>query len=127
MDGLLYDDQASNPNDMYTMYNFDSDKYEIFPTNFEGYSNVFEGWIWMGIQVTTNDYTRIPSVSPDADIIDYDSNATGVTISFFKDGKNDELKILNNSIYQFFTENKVTIGYREDLVCLLYTSQRPRD
>ena len=86
LDGLLYDDQASNPNDMYTMYNFDSDKYEIFPTNFEGYSNVFEGWIWMGIQVTTNDYTRIPSVSPDADIIDYDPNATGVTISFFKDG-----------------------------------------
>ena len=86
LDGLLYDDQASNPNEMYTMYNYDSDKYEIFPTNFEGYTNVFEGWIWMGIQVTTDDYTRIPSVSPDADIIDYDPNATGVTISFFKDG-----------------------------------------
>ena len=86
MDGLLYDDQASDPNQMYTMYNYDSDKYEIFPTNYEGYSNIFEGWICMGIEVTTSDYTRIPSVSPDADIIDYDPNATGVTITFFKDG-----------------------------------------
>ena len=42
LDGLLYDDQASNPTDMYNMYNFDSDKYEIFPTNYQDYSNVFE-------------------------------------------------------------------------------------
>ena len=86
LDGLLYDDQASDPNEMYTMYNYDSDKYEISPTNYEGYSNIFECWIWMGIQVTTSDYTRIPSVSPDADIIDYDPNSTDVTITFFKDG-----------------------------------------
>ena len=86
LDGLLYDDQASNPTDMYTMYNYDSDKYEIFPTNSEDYSNIFEGWIWMGITISTSEYTRIPSVSPDADIIDYDPNATGVNIRFFKDG-----------------------------------------
>ena len=86
LDGLLYDDQASNPTDMYTMYNYDSDKYEIFPTNYEGYSDIFEGWIWMGISVSTSQYTRIPSVSPDAEIIDYNPNATDVTISFFKDG-----------------------------------------
>lgn len=86
LDGLLYDDQASNPTDMYTMYNYDSDKYEIFPTNYEGYTNIFEGWIWMGITISTSEYTKIPSVSPDADIIDYDPNATGVNIKFFKDG-----------------------------------------
>ena len=86
LDGLLYDDQASNPTDMYTMYNYDSDKYEIFPTNYEGYSNIFEGWIWMGITISTTEYTRIPSVSPDAEIIDYDPNSTGVNIRFFKDG-----------------------------------------
>ena len=86
LDGLLYDDQASNPTDMYTMYNYDSDKYEIFPTNYEGYSNIFEGWIWMGITISTTEYTRIPSVSPDAKIIDYDPNSTGVNIRFFKDG-----------------------------------------
>lgn len=86
LDGLLYDDQASNPTDMYTMYNYDSDKYEIFPTNSEDYSNIFEGWIWMGITISTSEFTRIPSVSPDADIIDYDPNATGVNIRFFKDG-----------------------------------------
>ena len=86
LDGLLYDDQASNPTDMYTMYNYDSDKYEIFPTNYEGYSNIFEGWIWMGITISTSEYTKIPSVSPDADIIDYDPNATGVNLRFFKDG-----------------------------------------
>ena len=86
LDGLLYDDQASNPTDMYTMYNYDSDKYEIFPTSYEGYSNIFEGWIWMGITISTSEYTRIPSVSPDAEIIDYDPNATGVSIRFFKDG-----------------------------------------
>ena len=86
LDGLLYDDQASNPTDMYKMYNFDSDKYEIFPTNYEDYSNVFEAWIWMGITITTSEYTRIPSVSPDAEIIDYDPNSTDITIRFFKDG-----------------------------------------
>ena len=86
LDGLLYDDQASNPIDMYTMYNYDSDKYEIFPTNYEGYSNIFEGWIWMGITISTSEFTKIPSVSPDADIIDYDPNATGVNLRFFKDG-----------------------------------------
>ena len=86
LDGLLYDDQASNPTDMYNMYNFDSDKYEIFPTNYQDYSNVFEAWIWMGITITTTEFTRIPSVSPDADIIDYDPNSTDVTIRFYKDG-----------------------------------------
>ena len=85
-DGLLYDDQASNPTDMYTMYNYDSDKYEIFPTGYEDYSNIFEGWIWMGITISTTQYTKIPSVSPDAEIIDYDPNSTGVTLRFFKDG-----------------------------------------
>jgi len=85
-DALLYDDQASNPTDMYTMYNFNSDKYEIFPTGYEGYSNIFEGWIWMGITISTSEYTKIPSVSPDAEIIDYDPNSTDVSISFYKDG-----------------------------------------
>ena len=50
------------------------------------YSNIFEGWIWMGITISTTEYTRIPSVSPDAEIIDYDPNSTGVNIRFFKDG-----------------------------------------
>ena len=86
LDGLLYDDQASNPTDMYTMYNYDSDKYEIFPTGSEDYTNIFEGWIWMGITISTTEYTKIPSVSPDADVIDYDPNSTDITIRFFKDG-----------------------------------------
>jgi protocatechuate 3,4-dioxygenase beta subunit len=83
LNGLYYDSANSNP---YTMYNYDTTKTEIFPTNYEGYSQIFEGWIWMGITVTESSYTMIPSVSPDAEIIDYDSNATGVTIQFFKDG-----------------------------------------
>ena len=83
LNGLYYDSANSNP---YTMYNYDTTKTEIFPTNYEGYSQIFEGWIWMGITVTDSSYTMIPSVSPDAEIIDYDSNATGVTIQFFKDG-----------------------------------------
>ena len=83
LDALYYDSANSNP---YTMYNYDTTKTEIFPTNYEGYSQIFEGWIWMGIAVTTTSYTMIPSVSPDADIIDYDPNATGVEIRFFKDG-----------------------------------------
>ena len=83
LDALYYDSANSNP---YTMYNYDTTKTEIFPTNYEGYSQIFEGWIWMGISVTTSSYTMIPSVSPDADIIDYDPNATGVEIRFFKDG-----------------------------------------
>lgn len=83
LNGLYYDSANSNP---YTMYNYDTTKTEIFPTNYEGYSQIFEGWIWMGITVTDSTYTMIPSVSPDAEIIDYDSNATGVTIQFFKDG-----------------------------------------
>ncbi len=83
LDALYYDSANSNP---YTMYVYDTTKTEIFPTNYEGYSQIFEGWIWMGITVTTSSYTMIPSVSPDADIIDYDPNATGVEIRFFKDG-----------------------------------------
>ncbi|MEC9332419.1 MAG: hypothetical protein VYA07_00030, partial [Candidatus Thermoplasmatota archaeon] len=83
LDALYYDSANSNP---YTMYNYNSTKTEIFPTNYEGYSQIFEGWMWMGIRVETSKYTMIPSVSPDADIIDYDSNATGVEIRFFKDG-----------------------------------------
>ena len=83
LDALYYDSANSNP---YTMYNYDTTKTEIFPTNYEGYSQIFEGWIWMGITVTESSYTMIPSVSPDADIIDYDPNATGIELSFFKDG-----------------------------------------
>ncbi|PBO81538.1 MAG: hypothetical protein COC13_01895, partial [Methanobacteriota archaeon] len=83
LDALYYDSANSNP---YTMYVYDTTKTEIFPTNYEGYSQIFEGWIWMGIAVTTSSYTMIPSVSPDADIIDYNPNATGVEIRFFKDG-----------------------------------------
>jgi len=83
LDALYYDSANNNP---YTMYNYDTTKTEIVPTNYEGYSQIFEGWIWMGITVTTTSYTMIPSVSPDADIIDYDPNATGVELSFFKDG-----------------------------------------
>ncbi len=83
LDALDYDgDDNSNP---YTMYNYNSTKYEIYPTNFEGYSNIFEGWIWMGITLSTSEYTMIPSVSPDADIIDYNPNASGVDVQFFKD------------------------------------------
>ena len=83
LDALYYDSANSNP---YTMYNYDTTKTEIFPTNYEGYSQIFEGWIWMGITVTTSSYTMIPSVSPDADIIDYDPNSTGIELQFFKDG-----------------------------------------
>jgi len=83
LDALYYDSANSNP---YTMYNYDTTKTEIFPTNYEGYSQIFEGWIWMGITVTTSSYTMIPSVSPDADIIDYNPNSTGIELQFFKDG-----------------------------------------
>ena len=81
-DALDYDDDNSNP---YRMYNYNSTKYEIQPTNSEDYSNIFEGWIWMGITLSTTEYTMIPSVSPDADVIDYNPNASGVEVDFFKD------------------------------------------
>ena len=82
LDALDYDDDNSNP---YRMYNYNSTKYEIQPTNSEDYSNIFEGWIWMGITLSTTEYTMIPSVSPDADVIDYNPNSSGVEVDFFKD------------------------------------------
>ena len=86
LDALSYDNSSSNP---YSMYNFDSTKTEIFPTNYSGYSQIFEAWIWMGISVSTDSYTRIFSVTPDADIIDYDPNSTDIQLRFFKDGSDN--------------------------------------
>ena len=42
------------------------------------------------------------------------TNIYETTIIVKPDLANDQLKSLNNSIDQFFSENKVTIGYRED-------------
>ena len=82
-DALYYDSSLADP---YTMYIYDTNKVEIEPTGTTNYTHVFEGWLWMGVTLTTDLYTPIPSVAPDADIIDYDPNATGVEVSFYKDG-----------------------------------------
>ncbi|HIM33325.1 MAG TPA: hypothetical protein EYI97_02450, partial [Candidatus Poseidoniales archaeon] len=82
-DALYYDSSSTDP---YTMYVYDTSKIEIAPTGSTDYTHIFEGWLWMGVTVTTDVYTPIPSVSPDADIIDYDANLTGLEIYFYKDG-----------------------------------------
>ena len=82
-DALYYDSSSTDP---YTMYVYDTSKVEIAPTGSTDYTHIFEGWLWMGVTVTTDVYTPIPSVSPDADIIDYDANLTGLEIYFYKDG-----------------------------------------
>ena len=38
----------------------------------------------MGITISTTEYTRIPSVSPDAEIIDYDPNSTELISDFLR-------------------------------------------
>ncbi|OIR11281.1 MAG: hypothetical protein BEU05_00875 [Marine Group III euryarchaeote CG-Bathy2] len=82
-DALYYDSSSTDP---YTMYIYDTSKVEIFPTGSTDYTHIFEGWLWMGVIVSAEVYTPIPSVSPDADIIDYDANQTGLEIYFYKDG-----------------------------------------
>ncbi len=82
-DALYYDSSLPDP---YSMYIYDRNKVEIEPTGTTDYTHVFEGWLWMGVTLSTELYTPIPSVAPDADVIDYDSNATGVDVSFYKDG-----------------------------------------
>ena len=83
LDQLYYDSALGDP---YRMQIYDTTKQQIHPTNYSGYSHVFEGWLWMGVMVSTTQYTTIPSVSPDADIIAYDPNATNMEIFFYKDG-----------------------------------------
>ena len=83
----LYYDEGTDPNNPYTLYTYDPDsKTQIYPTGHEEYNFIFDGWIWMGIPVSTDDYTAIFSVSPDADIMSYDTNSTTIDVEFFKDG-----------------------------------------
>ena len=42
------------------------------------------------------------------------TNIYETTIIVKPDLANDQFKSLNNSIYQFFSENNVSIGYKED-------------
>ena len=82
----LYYDEGSDPNNPYTLYTINPDNvYQIYPTGYEEYNFVFDGWIWMGIPVSTDDYTAIFSVSPDAEIISYDTNSTTIDVDFYKD------------------------------------------
>ena len=55
------------------------------------------------------------------------TNIYETTIIVKPDLANDQMKNLNTSIEQFFNDNEVSISYKEDLGCLLYTSPSTRD
>jgi len=103
----------------YSAYVYDTTKYPL-PLSNKHYDNVFEGTLILNR--VTYDYLQIPSVSPNANIISYNTYPEIGNIEFFKDGA-DNYYIKSEQ----YTNWKVTFYFTTSANSSYYKFEIPED